>query len=183
MKGETMKNIVLALALVAGATLTSQAQASNLAAPFWGCRLKANIVETVNSVELLIIRGEKVVGYGTVACTDVVGQTKRQNVMVTIKSGGIGPAINGPLQGLTVYAVRAGVATTDGMAGKYRLSAGPRLGLIAARVGVMAGVQVSGQGIGAGIEAVIENRFSIGIDLGGMSMTVVPTGRAVRTRY
>jgi hypothetical protein len=168
-----MKKLVLALALVAGA---SQAQATP-AAPFFGCRLKADITETKSSVELLVIRGETVVGYGTSVCTDIVGQQVRQNVQVTIESGGIGPAINGPLQGLTIYAVRAGITGVNGMEGTYQLSAGPRLGLLNARVGVMAGVQVSGSGVGAGVEAVIENRFSLGLDLGGMAMKVTPVRR------
>jgi len=175
-----MKKLVLALALVAGA---SQAQAATLAAPFFGCKLKADIVETKSSVELLIIRGETVVGYGTSVCADIVGQKYKQNVAVTIQSGGIGPAINGPLQGLTIYAVRAGITGVDGMEGTYQLAAGPRLGLIGARVGLLAGVQVSGSGVGAGIEAVIENRFSVGIDLGGMALTVKPTSKVVKARY
>jgi hypothetical protein len=173
-----MKKLVLALALVAGASASATP-----AAPFFGCKLKADIVETKSSVELLIIRGETVVGYGTSACMDIVGQTTRQNVAITIQSGGIGPAFNGPLQGLKIYAVRAGLTGVDGMEGTYQLAAGPRLGLIAARVGLMAGVQISGSGVGAGVEAVIENRFSVGLDLGGMAMTVVPTSKAIKTRY
>lgn len=172
-----MKMLVLALALVG-----ASAQARP-AAPFFGCKLKANIVETKSSVELLVIRGETVVGYGTSTCADIVGQVVKQNVQVTIQSGGIGPAINGPLQGLTIYAARVGITGVNGMEGTYQLSAGPRIGLIAARAGLMAGVQVSGSGVGAGVEAVIENRFSIGLDLGGMAMTVKPTSRAVRARY
>lgn len=173
-----MKVLVLALALVAGATAQARP-----AAPFFGCKLKANIVETQSSVELLIIRGETVVGYGTSVCSDIVGQQTKQNVKVTIQSGGIGPAINGPLQGLTIYAARVGITGVNGMEGTYQLAAGPRIGLINARAGLMGGVQVSGSGVGAGIEAVIENRFSVGIDLGGMALTVVPTSKGVRTRY
>ena len=173
-----MKSLVLALAVLAG----SQAYASP-AAPLFGCRLKADIVETKSSVELLIVRGETVVGYGTSVCVDAVGQKVKQNVEVTIQSGGVGPAINGPLQGLTVYAVRAGITGVSGMEGTYQLAAGPRIGLLTERVGVLGGVQVSGSGVGAGIEAIIENRFALGIDLGGMTMAVRPVSKAIRTRY
>ncbi len=170
-----MKSIILALALISGASASATP-----AALFFGCRLKANITETKSSVELLVIRGETVVGYGTSVCTDIVGQQVRKNVQITIESGGIGPAINGPLQGLTIYAVRAGITGVSSMEGTYQLSAGPRLGLIGARVGLMAGVQLSGNGVGAGVEAVIENRFSVGLDLGGMAMTVKEARRSRR---
>jgi hypothetical protein len=174
-----MKMLALVSALLVGAT----AYAADPAFPVWGCKLKAKMLETQSSVELIIIRGETVRGQGTATCTTAVGQTTTQAVDVVLQSGGIGPAFNGPLQGLRIYAVRAGVATTDGMIGMYHLSAGPRLGLINARVGVMGGVQVDGQGVGAGVEAVIENRFSIGLDIGGMAMAIVPRGQGRNVRF
>lgn len=175
-KGVFMKNLVLALAMVAASAITSQAHAS-LAAPLWACKLKANIVNTQSSFELLVIRGETVSGSGKVVCQDALGQKTSHNVSIQIQSGGIGPAFNGPLEGLTIYAVRAGVSSTDGMIGSFQLAAGPRLGLISSRAGLMAGVQIAGNSVGAGIEAVIENRFSVGVDLGGMVMTVTPAQR------
>lgn len=164
-----MKGFVIALALVAGA---SQAQAKQPAFPLWACKMKAKVVQTNAHVELLIARGEEVLATGTVICSTALGQTKRSNVMVKLNSIGFGPAINGPLEGLTIYAVRAGIATTDGMNGTYQLQAGPRLGLLTHRVGVVGGVQISGAGAGAGVEAIIENRFALGVDIGGMLMEV-----------
>ncbi len=178
-----MNRILLAATFfVAGITLSGQSQAATFAAPFFGCKLKAQITHTTSNVELILIRGEKVTGNGSVVCVDAVGQKTTQNVNITIRSGGIGPAFNGSLEGLTIYAARAGITTVDGMAGKYHLSVGPRLGLIHARVGIMGGVQASGAGAGLGVEAVIENRFSVGLDLGGMSLVVIPTTRLHRIR-
>lgn len=177
-----MKKLALVLALVTGAALTSQAQAQ-VPAVAWGCKLKAKLVQTTSSVELLVIRGETVIGQGVAACADAFGRVTKQKVDVVIQSGGIGPAINGPLQGLTIYAARVGVANVRNMIGTYQLQAGPRIGLIGARVGVMAGAQIAGDGVGAGVEAVIENRFSVGLDLGGMAMAVVPRGQGYRVRF
>lgn len=171
-----MKGLVLGLALTIGA-LSSPAQASEPAFPLWGCKLKAKIVQTNAHVELLIARGEEVLASGTVICASAVGQTKRSKVSVKLNSVGFGPAINGPLEGLTIYAVRAGIATRDGMIGTYQLQAGPRLGLLTNRVGIMGGVQLSGEGVGAGVEAIIENRFALGVDIGGMTMEVTPARR------
>lgn len=173
-----MKLLAIAFALI-----SSAAYAADPAFPVWGCELKADLIETQSSVELLIIRGETVLGKGTATCVSAVGQRVSRRVDVVIQSGGIGPAINGPLQGLTIYAVRAGVATTDGMIGTYQLAAGPRLGLINTRASVMVGVQLSGQGVGAGVEAIIENRFSVGLDLGGMAMAIVPRGQGRNFRF
>ncbi len=169
-----MKNLALILALVAGVAVTTPQAEAKLAAPLWACKLKANIVNTQSSLELLIVRGETVTGNGTVVCQDAIGQRSVSHVDIQIQSAGIGPAFNGPLEGLTIYAVRAGVSSDDGMSGTYQLAAGPRIGLINARAGLLGGVQIAGNSIGAGIEAVIENRFSVGVDVGGMVMTVTP---------
>lgn len=167
-----MKNLIFgALLVTAGMAFNAHAA---LSAPLWGCKLKANLTETHSSFELLVVRGEIVSGQGTVVCMDALGHKRKQAVDIEIHSAGLGPAFNGPLEGLTIYAVRAGVSTLDGMSGEYQLQAGPRLGLISARAGLLGGVQIAGNSIGAGIEAVIENRFSVGIDVGGMVMSVKP---------
>jgi hypothetical protein len=167
-----MKNLVLgALLVAAGMTLNAHAA---LSAPLWGCKLKANLAETRSSLELIVVRGENAAGQGTVVCMDALGHKSKQAVDIEIRSVGVGPAFNGPLEGLTIYAARAGVSTNDGMSGEYQLQAGPRLGLISARTGLLGGVQIAGNSIGAGVEAVIENRFSVGIDVGGMVMRVTP---------
>jgi hypothetical protein len=167
-----MKNLILGTLLVA-AGMTFDAHAA-LSAPVWACKLKANLTETQSSFELIVVRGENVSGQGTVVCMDALGRKRKQAVDIEIHSAGLGPAFNGPLEGLTIYAARAGVSTLDGMSGEYQLQAGPRLGLISARAGLLGGVQIAGNSIGAGIEAVIENRFSVGIDVGGMVMSVKP---------
>ncbi len=173
-----MKALVLALALSAGAT----AQATP-AVPFFGCKLKANVVEVQSSVELLVVRGETLIANGTSKCMDIVGQTTSQNVKVILQSTGLGPAFNGPVSDMTIYAVRTGITGVNNMQGTYSLTAGARLGLISSRVGASAGVQISGLGVGAGVEVSVENRLSLGFDLAGSTMTVIPTGAAVRTRY
>lgn len=172
-----MKKLIVALALVAGA----QAQAE-IAAPLFGCELHASLTQTIRSVELLIVRAEAVTGPGTVICTDAVNRQTAQNVQVIIESAGIGPAINLPLVGSDIYAVRAGAVTMDGMAGKYRIGVGPRLGLIGGRANIMPAVQVSGEGAGLGVEIAFEERFSIGLDLSGTVMTVKPTSKLIRVR-
>lgn len=164
-----MKKLLLAIAVTCGASFQA-----NAAAPLWTCKLTGKIDGTTSQLELILIRGEEVTGHGVVVCRDAFGHKVRNSVNLHITSGGIGPAFNGPLEGLTIVAARAGVSTIDGMIGQYDLSAGPRFGLIHGRVGIMAGAQISGQGAGAGVEAVIENRFSVGLDLGGMVMTVTP---------
>jgi len=172
-----MKALILAVALMTGAAANAE-----IAFPLWGCKLKATVTDS-SSIDLLVIRGETAHAKGVAKCMTALGQTSTQKVDVVIQSGGIGPAINGNLEGLTIYAARTGVATTNGMYGVYQLSAGPRLGLLKARVGVMAGVQISGEGVGAGVEAVIENRFSFGLDLGGMAMAIVPAGQGHNYRF
>jgi hypothetical protein len=167
-----MKNLILGALLVA-AGMTMNAHAA-LSAPIWACKLKANLTETHASFELIVVRGENVSGQGTVVCVDSLGHKSKQAVDIEIHSAGLGPAFNGPLEGLTIYAARAGASTNDGMSGEFQLQAGPRLGLISARAGLLGGVQIAGNSIGAGIEAVIENRFSIGVDVGGMVMRVTP---------
>lgn len=168
-----MKKLLLGIAMMAAGVVTAQAQA-HVAAPVWGCRLSASHIKTASQLELLLVRGETATAHGYVVCQDAVGQRVGQHVEVSITSGGVGPAFNGSLEGLKLYAVVAGLSTPKSMIGTYQLAAGPRLGLIAARAGLMAGAQVSGHGIGAEIEAVFENRFSIGVDFGGMTMTVRP---------
>lgn len=150
--------------------------------PFYGCKLRAELVETKESVELFIVRGETVVGYGVTECTDLRGRKVKQNVTVQIESAGFGLAFNGPLQGLTVLAARAGTSGVTNMEGTYDFSIGPRLGLIETRESVMAGVQVEGDVPGVGIEAVIENRLSLGLDIGGMKMIVKAIAAPARVR-
>jgi hypothetical protein len=170
-----MKNLLIgALLVAAGMTLDAHAA---LSAPVWACKLKANLTQTHSMLELIVVRAENVSGQGTVVCVDAFGRKVKQAVDIEIQSAGLGPAFNGPLEGLTIYAARAGVSTLDGMSGQYQLQAGPRLGLISARAGLLGGVQIAGNSIGAGIEAIIENRFSVGVDVGGMVMTVTPIAR------
>ncbi len=171
-----MKALVLAFSIFAG---ISQAHARS-EVPFYGCKLRADLVETKESVEAFIVRSETVVGYGVSECTDLRGRKVTQNVTVQLESGGVGLAFNGPLQGLTVLAARAGVAGVTSMEGVYDFSVGPRLGLIDSRESVMAGIQINGPAAGVGIEAVIENRLSLGLDFGGMKMVVKAVGRSVR---
>lgn len=172
-----MKKLMLGLVMV----MAAQAQA-RIAAPVWSCKLKASNFQTRSSLELLLVRGESATGNGTIVCMDAVGQRVSKPVTVALTSGGVGPAFNGSLDGMTLFAVTAGLATPNSMMGRYELAAGPRLGLIQARAGIMAGAQVAGHGIGVSLEAVIENRFSIGVDFGTMALAIRPAG-SIKTRY
>lgn len=172
-----MKKLMLGIALL----VASQAQA-HMASPVWTCKLKAKVTGH-QQVELLIIRGETATAAGTVACSDAFGHKVSKNVNLTLHSGGVGPAVNGPLDSLTIKAVTVGLATPESMVGTYQLAAGPRLGLINARVGVMGGAQVSGHGVGAQIDLVIENRNSIGIDVGALTLEVRPAASRVKAKY
>jgi len=173
-----MKNLFLALTVAFGVSF--QAQALDLAAPLWACKLSGKIDNTASQVELLLIRGEQVSGHGMVVCRDAFGRKVKNHVNLQMTSAGVGPAINSSLEGLRIYAARVGVSSLDGMIGQYDFNAGPRLGLIHARAGLMGGVQVAGQSLGAEIEAVIENRFSVGVDVGAMILTVTPAGKRRR---
>jgi len=166
-----MKKLLLALALVGGAAV--QANAAIPAFPVFGCHLSATITSS-EGAELIIARGETAYGTGTVACMDAFGRTTTDNVNIKMTTGGIGPAINGTLKGLNMFVATVGVSSVDGMYGAYHLGVGPRLGLIAARASVMAGVQASGNSLGLQVEVLIEDRFSIGIDIGGMEMEITP---------
>jgi hypothetical protein len=172
-----MKKLMLGFALL----VASQAQA-HIASPVWTCKLKAKVTGH-QQVELLLFRGETATAAGTVSCHDAFGHKVNKNVNVTLHSGGVGPAINGPLDSLVVKAVTVGLATPEGMVGTYQLAAGPRLGLLDARVGVMGGVQVAGHGVGAQIDLVIENRNSFGIDVGALTLEVRPAAGRVKAKF
>lgn len=169
-----MKHFLFALALVLGATATSNASAAVLA---WGCKLDANIVKD-KSAHLLLIKIDSIRAYGKIKCVSATGKRSSQNVFVRIKGFGVGPGLAFPVDNgkMTIVAAKAGISKPSAMYGKYSLAAGPGITLIGARIGLEgAGELTPGEGAAASIRVSMRELVGLGIDFSGYTMRITPT--------
>ncbi len=170
-----MKFVMYALALVAGASMyTAEANAQVFA---WGCKLDADIVSD-KSAHVILIKVDSIRAYGKVNCVSATGKRSSRNVYVRIKGFGVGPGLAFPKENgeLKIYAVKAGISKPEAMFGKYSLAVGPGVTLLAKRVGLDGGGELTpGEGIAATIRVTIRDLVGLGVDFSGYTMRITPT--------
>lgn len=171
-----MKNMMIALALVASSAFTAnQAQAFPSATPLWACHLSATA--THDNRFYVLIRAGELNATGTMNCVSLTGRTSSANVNVSIRELGVGIGFGFPVENakLDILQVKAGVASPRGMYGKYSLQAGPGLTLIGARVSAEGGVEFTPCAEAAAkVQVRVEQMVGLGIDFSASTMTITP---------
>ncbi len=152
---------------------------AEIAAPLWGCKLKATVQDSSVSVLLGIVSIE---GKGKIKCMTALGQKASQDVVIRIFGLSAGPVISfptGETANLDVVSAAIGLASLKAVFGEYRVTAAAhaQFGRLKASVNydyLMLTPALPHGGISRGIALAIEQGGTVGL---GVNVSV--TGMSI----
>lgn len=157
--------------LVLAAALVGFAAQADVAAPVYGCQLRANVSGFSASPLISIVH---ITGRGTITCDAATGVAIRTETPVEISIGGLGVGVGyTEYKNIELTSAVIGVADVEGMIGRYS-------------VGVSAGVTLIEKGITGGLYLKVSNNglgFEIaasGNDVNGLEAAVQLRGMEIK---
>ena len=172
-------NKVLASCLLAMFGMSvSQAHAhKGVPAIVWACELSAISANPTGGA--FIVKEVNFDGVGLMSCVDnFLRVAPSQPVSVSLKGGGLGLVISGPLQKIVVLSLDAGLKSPSHMYTSYTINAGLGVNLLAGSVQAAAGLGRNG----VKVSVQLGNDIGLGIYGAAYTMTIRPNNGMNRNR-
>jgi hypothetical protein len=165
-----MKQTIIAAALAMSAMIATSANAT----PAWSCKTRAELTNA--STDVIFAERIKYVGVAKISCFSPVYGVVKSNAKIKISGIALGPAIRLPSEKRPIkIALKAGLASPEGLYGQYSLDVGASLNLIAVKLTPSVGVEAGDEELPAvdvAIEAV--EQVGLGVRLNLTKMTISP---------